>query len=58
MLAFWYQEQVYQDWPGLTVETRNICEILGMTDVNQNALKKTNIAKAIKIHNGKEILRK
>ena len=53
-----YQEQVYQDWPGLAVETRNICEILGMTDVNQNALKKTDIAKAIKTHDGKEIVEK
>ena len=53
-----YQEQVYQDWPGLAVETRNICEILGMTDVNQNALKKTDIAKAIKTHDGKEIVQK
>ena len=35
-----YREQVAKGWPGLAVETKNICEVLRIEDVNTTSLNK------------------
>ena len=35
-----YNEQRKQGWPGLAKETKNICEVLGVEDVNTTQMNK------------------
>ena len=44
------------NWPGLAEETRQICESLGMNDVNLQEVKKQDIMKAVKDHDGREMV--
>ena len=42
-----YLEQLNHNWPGLAVETRQMCEALGMNDVNFHNVKMQDIMKAV-----------
>ena len=50
-----YKEQAAQGWPGLAIETRKICEEIGISDINQNDITKKDIMKAVKAHDGIEL---
>ena len=42
-------------WPGLAIETRNICEAIGISDINSYEVSKKDILKAVKAHDGIEL---
>ena len=42
-----YREQVEQGWPGLAIETRNICETISLSDINEYEVSKKDILKAV-----------
>jgi hypothetical protein len=50
-----YKEQAAQGWPGLAIETRNICEAIGISDINSYEVSKKDILKAVKAHDGIEL---
>ena len=47
-----YKEQVERNWPGLSKEVREICEAVGLEDINQKKIKKE---EAIFFHNYMEM---
>ena len=51
-----YLEQLNHNWPGLAGETTNICEALGMNNVNVLKVRKQDIMKAVKDHDGREMV--
>ena len=42
-----YREQVRNNWPGLAREVEDICEQLGIENVNETALSKTQFSKLV-----------
>ena len=42
-----YNEQRKQGWPGLAKETKNICEVLGVEDVNTTQMNKNEYKKSV-----------
>ena len=42
-----YDEQRKENWPGLAKETKNICEVLQIEDVNTTQMKKTEYKKSV-----------
>ena len=51
-----YLEQLYHNWPGLAGETRKICEALGINYVNLQVVKKQDIIRAVKGHDGRDMV--
>ena len=51
-----YLEQLDHNWPGLAGETRKICEALGINYVNLQVVKKQDIIRAVKGHDGREMV--
>ena len=50
-----YKEQVERNWPGLSEEVREICEAVGLEEINQKEIKKEAMEEAIFFHNYREI---
>ena len=42
-----YEEQRKENWPGLAKETKNICEVLGIEDVNTTKMNKNEYKKIV-----------
>ena len=50
-----YEEQLSRDWPGLSTEVKNICEAIGIEDVNIKKVEKEAMEEAIFFHHYKEM---
>ena len=50
-----YQEQLERNWPGLSIEVREICKAVGLDDINKKDIKKEAMEEAIFFHNYKEM---
>lgn len=50
-----YQQQLDRNWPGLSTEVREICEAVGLEDINQKEVKNEDMEEAIFYHNYKEM---
>ena len=50
-----YQEQLDRNWPGLSTEVREICEAVGLEDINKKEVKNEDMEEAILFHHYKEM---
>ena len=51
-----YLEAESRGWPGLGQEVRQICEAIGIPDLNKNLIRKTDIQKAIRTSHYKDMM--
>ena len=50
-----YEEQLKNDWPGLSVEVKEICREIGVHNLNEKDVSKEELEDAIYFHNYKEM---
>ena len=50
-----YKEQIKNDWPGLAAEVKDICEKVGVSNLNEEEVSKEELEDAIFYHNYKEM---
>ena len=50
-----YEEQLLRDWPGLSTEVKNICEAIGIENINNKKVEKEAMEEAIFFHNYMEM---
>ena len=50
-----YEEQLQNSWPGLAMEVTQICQIIGIPDVNRNVVSKQKIKEAVFYNHYKDL---
>ena len=50
-----YNEQMAMSWPGLSSEVKEICQTIGISNLNKNYISKEEIENAVFFHNYKEM---
>ena len=50
-----YEEQIKNDWPGLAAEVKNICEEIGVRNINEQDVSKEELEEAVYFHHYKEM---
>ena len=53
-----YMEQLQYGWPGLATEVQEICEKIGVPDINKNYLSKKDMSQALRNHDKAEMMQK